>query len=156
MNIYQTKTDFKLASTKVFLLCLFLAFGSSKAFSENLNDELLKIQKMEVLSEMETSLLITEENPWILGYSDEKIKVHYQRMNCDGKDSYKLRIENLTDSLLNISYKLWEVSDSKKIKLIPFALMEGVCSSGYNYVLIEEIPNSLKDTKINLSINYLP
>jgi len=28
------KTDFKLIATKVFLLCLFLAFGSSKAFSQ--------------------------------------------------------------------------------------------------------------------------
>jgi hypothetical protein len=156
MNIYQTKTDYQLASAKVFLLCLLMAFGSSKVFSGNLKVELLKFQKMEILSEMETSMFATEENPWILGYSDEKIKVHCQRLNCDGKDSYKLKIENLTASTMNISYKLWEASDSKIIKLIPFAQMEGVCASGYNYVLIEEIPASLKDTKIKISINYLP
>ena len=34
MNNYQIKIDFKLASTKVFLLCLFLAFGSGKAYSQ--------------------------------------------------------------------------------------------------------------------------
>jgi hypothetical protein len=133
-----------------------MAFGSSKVFSGNLKVELLKFQKMEILSEMETSMFATEENPWILGYSDEKIKVHCQRMNCDGKDSYKLKIENLTASTMNISYKLWEASDSKIIKLIPFAKMQGVCASGYNYILIEKIPETLKDTKINISINYLP
>ncbi len=31
---YQIKIDFRLASTKVFLLCLLLAFGSSKAFAQ--------------------------------------------------------------------------------------------------------------------------
>ena len=34
MNNYQNKIDFRLASTKVFLICLFMAFGSSKAFSQ--------------------------------------------------------------------------------------------------------------------------
>ncbi len=99
--------------------------------------------------------MLTNDNNWELGYSDNKIKVYYHRMICDGKDSYKLKIENLTANTINISYKLWEVSDAKNLKLIPFAQMEGVCSSGYNYVLIEEIPKSLKDTKIVLSINYL-
>lgn len=34
MNNYQITIDFKLASTKVFLLCLFMVLGSSKAFSQ--------------------------------------------------------------------------------------------------------------------------
>ena len=34
MNNYLQKKDFKLISTKVILLCLFLAIGSSKAFSQ--------------------------------------------------------------------------------------------------------------------------
>lgn len=156
MKINFTKMGLKFIMTQVFLFSLLFILGNNNVISKNLNFEIKNLQKMEASFELEIQTLINDENSWTLAFSDEKIKVYLQRMNCDGKDSYKLKIVNLTSNEVSFSYKLWDNVDVKKIVLTPFANVEGICSAGYGYKLIEEIPKSLKTAKTNLTIVYLP
>ncbi|MFY8108629.1 MAG: hypothetical protein ACOVO9_06540 [Bacteroidia bacterium] len=101
-------------------------------------------------------LFISEDDsPWILGFTDNLLEIHYQILNCDGKEMVKLRIVNRSKNSLKFNYKLWKSMDTKVFQIEPLATLEGICALGYNYPLMEQIPESLKREEIKLLINYI-
>lgn len=93
---------------------------------------------------------------WTIIYSDASMKVYYETITCDGVQSVRLKFENLTSNVLNISYKIWSSSTSKTIELNSLTTLEGVCAIEYNNLLIESIPAGSSISNMNVSINYLP
>ncbi len=143
----MNKNKIKTRIFKSSILILISLFFNLKGYSEN---EIIKSKSLK----KEFNYFLSEDNPWILGYSDNTIKVYYQKINCEGHDSYKLWVINLTKSEVKIAYKFWENSIAKAIVLTPFANLEGICSQGYNYPLIEQIPTEKNNQKIKLTIQY--
>ncbi len=96
-----------------------------------------------------------EESPWVLGYSDKQIQIFYQNIVCDGKEMIKMRIINLTLKSLKIDYSLWEGIGFKTLQIDALANLEGICSEGYNYPLMELVPNQIKDKKVTMTVKYI-
>lgn len=157
--MHNKKSKPRLIKSAYLLLSLNLVFATSNVMAFSTKKQhvmsILGFSKIKSFNNNPNSYENPINGSWTLGYSDVNIKVYYQKFNCDGKDSYKLWIVNLTKSEFKISYQFWKTSTAKTIELTPFANLEGICASGYDYKLIETIPLDKKNQQVKLTINYL-
>lgn len=115
MNNYQIKIDLKLISTKVFLLCLLLAFGSNKAFAQ--------CNYVTMENGKETKLSIPCDFPVYLNTNNknfDKNTFKTATQNWFSKDAYMIELKATLakSSLINLEIPLSEYnkfSSEKKI-----------------------------------------
>jgi hypothetical protein len=78
------------------------------------------------------------EEDWVLIFQDSITKVSYKKITCEGTPSIKLKIENLSNRDISLTYKLSTSNqESKLISLFSLQTLEGIYSSEYQTVLVE-------------------
>lgn len=97
---------------------------------------------------------IATDTSFHLIYEDAKTKLFYTEDVCDNVAVLKLKLINLTDAAIVLSYKLWNDASVKSVSLFAHQELEGVCASEYKTVLMETIPAGLTIGDIKVSVTY--
>jgi hypothetical protein len=95
------------------------------------------------------------EETWKLIYTDALVKVYSTEIVCTGTNTLKLKIENLSDSDITLTYRIWaDAQMSKPVKVPAKQFLEGICAPEYNNLLVEAIPAGSTAADVKVQINY--
>lgn len=95
------------------------------------------------------------EETWKLIYTDALVKVYSTEIVCTGTNALKLKIENLGDSDLTLTYRIWaDAQMSKPVKVPAKQSLEGICAPEYNNLMVEAIPAGSTAADVKVQINY--
>lgn len=114
-------------------------------------------QKKQTFTKAAPQKQSSDEVQWNLVYSDAKVKLYVTAIECLGTPSLRLKFESLSETDLQVSYKIWENAVfSKPFKLSAKLSFEGICSPEYNNLLVESIPAGASIADIKVQVNYQP
>jgi hypothetical protein len=128
------------------IVSIFLLGCSTNSFSNILENNFSKSRLTTILQ------YSNPENDWTLIFQDSLVKVSYKNITCEGTSSIKLKIENLTNQDLSLTYKLSTSSqESKLISLFAMQALEGICSTEYQNTLLEPFSSETEKPIIQIS-----
>ncbi len=136
---------------------LFLFVSCFVMMWANANAKKHTLDQRQTLTKTANPKQSSDEVQWNLVYSDTKVKLYVTAIQCSGTSSLRLKFENLSETDLQVSYKIWENAVfSKAFKLSAKQNFEGICAPEYNNLLVEPIPAGASVADVKVQVNYQP